>query len=508
MKKVAVCVAIAGGLLGSGAPVTRAVSAPTVTAIHPNELAATVTATVTVAGTGFLPGATLGFRNADFPSFPASTATVHTVTPTQITATITTSAPGGPQPNVEDVIVTNPDGGQGVRPRGFTVSASPVYAHADPYVLAQGSTVDLRVQCTRCGTAVSASAGAGVAATVLEGRAPFLIRVTVSPDAPLGEHPFTVAFSNLGSVRTDPPLTIVDESSAADLSIVSPGATFTAGAAGGQGVPVIVRNAGPAAIGGVRLSAPLPAGFSLHSSTGFPCSSSAPSLSCDLGTLAPGQEVAGVVRLNVSRSAATSYAVLAVGGAASVAESRYDNNAATVAFTVAGTTTTTTGAAGGPVIASFSPTSGPAGTVVTIAGTGFTGTTQVTLNGAPVTVNSVTSTAISVTTRPYNTTGRFAVTANYQTAVSAGTFTVTGAGTPLISSFTPASGPAGTVVTLRGSNFTGTTQVTLNGAPVAILGVAEHELRVRIQPFNTSGRFAVTAHWLTGTSAGTFTVTR
>lgn len=479
------------------------------TAIHPNELAATVTATVTVAGTGFLPGATLGFRNADFPSYPASTATVHTVTPTQITATITTSAPGGPQPNVEDVIVTNPDGGQGVRPRGFTVSASPVYAHADPYVLAQGSTVDLRVQCTRCGTAVSASAGAGVAAVVLEGRAPFLIRVTVSPDAPLGEHPFTVTFSNLGSVRTDPPLTIVDESSAADLSIVSPGATFTAGAAGGQGVPVIVRNAGPAAIGGVRLTATLPPGFSLHSSTGFPCASSAPSFSCDLGTLGPGQEVAGVVGLSVSRSAATSTAVLAVGGAANVAESRYDNNAATLALTVAGTTTpTTTRPAGGPVIASFNPTSGPAGTVVTIAGTGFAGTTQVTLNGAPVTINSVTSTAISVTTRPYSTTGRFAVTANYQTAVSAGTFTVTGAGTPVISSFTPASGPAGTVVTLRGSNFTGTTQVTLNGSPVAILAVAEHELRVRIQPFNTSGRFAVAAHWLTGTSAGTFTVTR
>src|SRR3989442_3866148 len=64
-----------------------------------------------------------------------------------------------------------------------------------------------------------------------------------------------------------------------------------------------------------------------------------------------------------------------------------------------------------PTITSFTPTSGPVGTTVTISGTNFTGATAVTFNGvsaAPFTVTS--ATAIQDTVPTGATTGPLSVT--------------------------------------------------------------------------------------------------
>src|SRR5207244_8534089 len=59
------------------------------------------------------------------------------------------------------------------------------------------------------------------------------------------------------------------------------------------------------------------------------------------------------------------------------------------------------------------------------------------------------------------TTGPISVTTSGGTATSASNFTVIPP--PTITSFSPTSGPAGTSVTITGTNFTGVTSVTFNG---------------------------------------------
>ncbi|MEP7377363.1 MAG: kelch repeat-containing protein [Chitinophagaceae bacterium] len=80
-----------------------------------------------------------------------------------------------------------------------------------------------------------------------------------------------------------------------------------------------------------------------------------------------------------------------------------------------------------PAISSFSPGSGPAGTIVTITGTNFSSITTdntVSFNGTPATVTSATSTQIITTVPPGATTGKITVKVSTKTTTSSGNFTV------------------------------------------------------------------------------------
>lgn len=81
-----------------------------------------------------------------------------------------------------------------------------------------------------------------------------------------------------------------------------------------------------------------------------------------------------------------------------------------------------------PTISSFSPTSGGVGTSVTITGTNFTGASSVSFNNqsASFTVNSATQITASVPN--CSSSGQVRVTTAGGTAVSSGSFTVTGCG--------------------------------------------------------------------------------
>ena len=159
-----------------------------------------------------------------------------------------------------------------------------------------------------------------------------------------------------------------------------------------------------------------------------------------------------------------------------------------------------------PTIVSFAPTTGPVGTVVVITGTDLTGATQVRFNGtvAPTfTVNSATQ--ITATVPAGATTGPIGVTTPVSSAISATSFTVILA--PVITSFTPAAGPAGTVVTLNGSNFTGATAVAFNGlnAPGFVVN-SNTQITVSAPAGVSTGRITVTGPGGTGTSTTNFTV--
>ncbi|GAA4053235.1 hypothetical protein GCM10022409_45190 [Hymenobacter glaciei] len=158
-----------------------------------------------------------------------------------------------------------------------------------------------------------------------------------------------------------------------------------------------------------------------------------------------------------------------------------------------------------PAITSFSPTVGVPGTVVTINGNNFTGTTRVTFNGTNATVFTVVSaTQITATVPTGATTGLITVTTPNGIAVSTTRFTVQ---VPLITSFTPTSGPAGTNVTINGNYFTSATQVTFNGTPVAsFVVVSATQITTSVPAGATSGPITVIAPVGSGTSATPFLI--
>src|SRR3989442_154222 len=153
-----------------------------------------------------------------------------------------------------------------------------------------------------------------------------------------------------------------------------------------------------------------------------------------------------------------------------------------------------------PTITSFTPTSVPVGSSVTISGTHFTRATAVTFNGtsASFTVNS--ATAIQATVPSGATTGPLSVTTPGGTATSASSFTVT-ASAPTITSFTPTSGPVGSSVTISGTNFTGATAVTFNGVSAASFTVTSATtIQALVPPGATTGSLSVTTPGGTATS--------
>lgn len=111
----------------------------------------------------------------------------------------------------------------------------------------------------------------------------------------------------------------------------------------------------------------------------------------------------------------------------------------------------------GPVINTFTPLSGPDGTTLTITGANFTGTTSVTIGGLAVTsYNIVSSDTITAITAP-GSSGLLNVTTPF------GTGSIRGFNAATITSFSPTFGTIGSVVTIKGFNFTSATGVTFGG---------------------------------------------
>jgi len=168
--------------------------------------------------------------------------------------------------------------------------------------------------------------------------------------------------------------------------------------------------------------------------------------------------------------------------------------------TAGGTATSSSSFIAAPTIASFTPTSGGAGTVVTITGTNFSGASAVKFNGVAAAFSVASATSIQTTAPTGVTTGPLSVTTPGGTATSSSSFI----GAPTIASFAPASGPAGTVVTITGTNFAGATAVKFNGVSATFSVPSATSIQTTAQTGVTTGPLSVTTPGGTATSSSSF----
>jgi IPT/TIG domain len=197
-------------------------------------------------------------------------------------------------------------------------------------------------------------------------------------------------------------------------------------------------------------------------------------------------------------------------------------------------------------ITSFTPIQGSVdanGTIVTLTGSGFTNAKNVFFNGIPAPWWQVGSDTQIFARIPTNaTTGYITVTASDGSTVSTqglttvvgaanGTFTVlpsfnapgtnagltpttsasgstTGGSPAKVASFSPTSGKPGTKVTLTGSNFKGANHVRFGGVGASKFTVSGSHIVVLVPLHAKSGHITVSNAAGTGSSSGTFTVTK
>jgi YD repeat-containing protein len=151
-------------------------------------------------------------------------------------------------------------------------------------------------------------------------------------------------------------------------------------------------------------------------------------------------------------------------------------------------------------IIDFNPASGPAGTVVTIFGTGFDatpGANAVTFNGTAAAISSASPTGLVATVPPGATTGAIAVTSPAGSATSSASFTVTTSnGTPAITGFAPTIGTPGTNVSITGNNFEPTptnNRLRFNIVPAPITSSTATNISVPVPGGATSGRLSLSS---------------
>ncbi|MBJ7313416.1 IPT/TIG domain-containing protein [Rugamonas sp. CCM 8940] len=155
----------------------------------------------------------------------------------------------------------------------------------------------------------------------------------------------------------------------------------------------------------------------------------------------------------------------------------------------------TRSAADQPAIAEFTPNGGPAGTKVTIFGSGFSDTPSqniVKFNQVAATVVSASSTKIVTAVPVGATTGTISVTTPTASVTSDLAFNVGVNKAPTIARFTPSIGVAGTQVSIEGGNFDSVANhVKFNGVSAAVRSVTANNIIAAVPQQVSSGKISV-----------------
>ena len=163
-----------------------------------------------------------------------------------------------------------------------------------------------------------------------------------------------------------------------------------------------------------------------------------------------------------------------------------------------------------PTITSITPTSGPTAgsTSVVITGTNLLAASAVKFGSNAGSITNNTATSITATS-PAGSTGtvdiRVTTAGGTSATRSADQFTYVAA--PTITSFTPSTGPVGTLVTITGTNLSSPSTFTIGGVTAIAVSNNGTSLVSMVMPGATTGTVVVTTAGGTATSASNFTVT-
>lgn len=159
-----------------------------------------------------------------------------------------------------------------------------------------------------------------------------------------------------------------------------------------------------------------------------------------------------------------------------------------------------------PSVTQFAPTLGQTGTVVTVTGLNFTGTTRVDVGETSGQFTILSNTQLTVVVPSEAQTGRIRIVGPGGTVQSLGSFQVIGQ-EPLISGFSPQSGPVGTDVVITGQNFTDATSVMFGELEATQFTVtSDTSLTAKVPAGASSGPITVNSLAGSVTSASSFFV--
>ncbi|MCH8620551.1 IPT/TIG domain-containing protein, partial [Undibacterium sp. TS12] len=161
-------------------------------------------------------------------------------------------------------------------------------------------------------------------------------------------------------------------------------------------------------------------------------------------------------------------------------------------------------------IAEFSPSSGSAGTVVTISGSGFDAVAAnniVKFNGKPATVTAATANSLTASAPADVSTGKITISNANGTATSSNDFVVGAAAAPTITGFTPNMGSSGTVVTVSGANYQPVktdNKVSFGNSFAAVSSVTASSLQTSPPASPVSGKISISTPYGQAISATDF----
>lgn len=162
---------------------------------------------------------------------------------------------------------------------------------------------------------------------------------------------------------------------------------------------------------------------------------------------------------------------------------------------------------GSPIITSFSPKTAGPGATITITGLNIGTTNSITLGGAPVLSYTVVSHDTVKAVVNNGSTGDLILTTPYGSSTAGGFIYVPA---PVITSFSPVSGPVGTTITITGQNFSpvaGNNIVSFGAVQATITAASATSLTVTVPAGITYENISVTTNRLTAYSIKPFLAT-
>jgi uncharacterized repeat protein (TIGR03803 family) len=156
-----------------------------------------------------------------------------------------------------------------------------------------------------------------------------------------------------------------------------------------------------------------------------------------------------------------------------------------------------------PFISLVNVTSGAEGAQVGILGQGFSSASVVEFGGTKATSAELTGSTYILATVPTGAlTGDVTVTTGSTVLSTTAIYKIT----PTYKSFTPPSGPVGTVVTFNGTGLTQTTKVTIDKKSAPFTVVSDSEITATVPTGTATGKIVVTTKGGSVTSSTKFTV--